>query len=103
MKIDGITREKMKADIKVICDHVFKYTKITELSIGDMFAIWSLTVANRKYDDENKNVIHISGERLLTRDANYEDYPCGCYDKTLQTALTAIFQELGIPLLTIKN
>ena len=98
MKVDVNTKNRMKNDIKVICDYFFP-KGINELSIGNIWNVWQKTFENRKYHETNGNVVSIEGKRLLTQDLNYELYPCNTNDNTLQTALISIFKELNISVL----
>jgi len=94
MKIDNITKNKMKKDIEVICNYYLK-KEVKELRIGDLFNIWNKVYCNRHYSNDNPNVVLIDNIRLLPMDFSIDFYPCNTNDNTLQTALIQILTELG--------
>ena len=80
MKIDFNTRTKMKNDISIVINHFFP-KGIHELSIGNIWNIWFKTFENRRYPDNNPNVIFDKGFRLLSFNSDYELYPCNSKKK----------------------
>lgn len=96
MKVSQDVLIKMKSDIEVILNHYNLINiKYEDFSTTDIFNIWSIVYANRKYNENNSNVIFTSNDvRLLERDLTFEWYPCDTNDNSLETALRKVLKEI---------
>jgi hypothetical protein len=101
MKVSKIELEKMKSDLRVVLNH---YNKVHNISFEGFdvfdipdsicFNLWTIVYSNRRYGNDNSNVIFVNNTRLLEYDENFVFYPCNTNDNTLLTALKKAIKEL---------
>lgn len=98
MKVTQIEFEKMKADLRVVFNyyktiHNISFKGINDIPVSTYFNLWHIVYANKKYTDDNRNVIFVNGERLFKFDDYFEYYICDTDDNSLLTALKKAFKE----------
>lgn len=95
MKISENSKNLMIKDIQVVVDYLANESRIFDiLNPNTQYQIWNITFMNRKYDNNNANVIFVNGSRLLSQISDYEFYIDDTNDNTISTALKSVFKSI---------
>lgn len=97
MKVSKEQIQIMRNDIAVVVDYLKGQGKLTDAQLSDanvMYQIWGIVNSNRKFDDTNKNVIKVNGQRLLPQNEDHVFYIGDTNDTTIITALKEAFKHL---------
>lgn len=97
MKLTKNTREQIKPLLEKLIDwlgkpfvvHCYQGNKT-----NTAFDLWHKLYCNINYDDNNPNVIFVSGKRLFVRNTGFLMYPDNTNDDTLKTGLLKVISEI---------
>jgi hypothetical protein len=102
MKVSKTNLEFMQNSIEKMIEYSAKKQNvpinknlIDSFTISDKFYLWAIVYNNIKYYNDNANVYFIDGKRLFEQNSNFEYYIDDTNDKTIETALNFVFNNIS--------